>query len=90
MAVDIWCEGEVVQVANGSTDTEGPRCIKLLEAGAVRIKFKADAAFEEKEQYTWSILRACNWNAEAVLGWRYTEAELSKRSKPAEKRRRVR
>ena len=80
MAVDIWCEGEVVQVANGSTDTEGPRCTKLLEAGAVRIKFKADAAFEEQEQYTWSILRACNWNAEAVLGWRYTEAELCKRS----------
>ena len=87
MAVDIWCEGEVVQVANGSTDTEGPRCIKLLEAGAVLIKFKADAAFEEKEQYTWSILRACNWNAEAVLGWRYTAAELCKRS--AKKRPRV-
>lgn len=90
MAVDIWCEGEVVQVvqvANGSTDTEGPRCTKLLEAGAVRIKFKADADFEEQEQYTWSILRACNWNAEAVLGWRYTAAELCKRS--AKKRPRV-
>ena len=78
-SVDIWCEGEVVQVANGTTDTEGPRCKKLLEAGAVRLKFKADAAFEEEEHYAWSVLRVCNWNAEAVLGWRFTKAELSKR-----------
>ena len=78
-AIDIWCEGEVVQVANGTTDTEGPRCKKLLRAGAVRIKWKADADFEEEETYTWSILTESNWNCEAVLGWRYTEAELRKR-----------
>ena len=72
----------------GTTDTEGPRCKKLLEAGAVRLKFKADAAFEEEEHYAWIILRACNWNAEAVLGWRFTKAELSKRQErnaPAKK-----
>ena len=87
--MDIWCDGEVVQVANGTTDTEGPRCKKLLEAGAVRVKFKADADFEEQENYTWIILRACNWNAETVLGWRFTKAEPSKRKErnlPAKKR----
>ena len=39
----IWCEGEVVLVANGTTTTEKPennaRCKKLAEAGAVRIKW---------------------------------------------------
>jgi hypothetical protein len=59
-AVDIWTEGEVVQIANGTTDTESPRCRKLVEAGAVRIKWAADAAFEEEESYTWSILRDDN------------------------------
>ena len=29
-AVDIWCEGEVVQIANGTTDKETPKCKKLL------------------------------------------------------------
>ena len=31
----------------------------------------------------WIILRACNWNAKAVLGWRFTKVELSKRAKSA-------
>ena len=30
--------------------------------------------------YTWSILTVDkNWNSEAVLGWRYTAAELRER-----------
>ena len=51
-AVDIWVTGEVVQIANGTTDKESPRCKNLLEAGAVRIKWPEDTDFEEKEQYT--------------------------------------
>ena len=87
-AVDIWCECEVVQVANGKTDTgllnamqpeQPPKCKKLLDAGAVRLKWPADAAREEPESYTWCILTKANWNEESVLGWRYTAAELKKR-----------
>lgn len=93
-AVDMWCEGEVVQVANGKTDKESPSCKKLLEAGAVRMKWPADPTREEKETFTWCILTDGNWNEEAVLGWRFAAAELAKRQEavqqPAPKRRRAR
>ena len=77
-AVDIWCVGEVVSVANGTTDQESPRCKHPLAKGAVRIKWPADADFDERETYTWSLLTKENWNKEAVLGWRYTAAQLAK------------
>ena len=88
-AVDIWCECEVVQVANGTTDTgrlgvmeqeAAAKCKKLLDAGAVRLKWPADIAREELEDsFTWCILTKGNWNEEAVLGWRFTASELRKR-----------
>ena len=34
--------------------------------------------FEEPEKYQWPILTKENWNKEAVLGWRYTAAQLAK------------
>ena len=43
----IWCEGEVVLVANGTTTTENPenaKCKKLAKAGAVRVKWPAGPA----------------------------------------------
>ena len=101
-AVDIWCDCEVVQVANGSTDTgllnkmqpEQPaKCKKLLDAGAVRLKWPADLEREEQESFTWCILTKDNWNEETVLGWRLSAAELGKRAeaaKTAPKRRRMR
>ena len=55
-----------------------PRCKRILNAGAVCIKWPADEDFEEAESYTWSILTKDNWNKEAVLGWRYTKAQLAK------------
>ena len=77
-AADIWCEGEVVQVADGvvkkSSQSKEP-----LPEGAVRLKWAADAEFEEEESYTWSILHPENWNTEAVLGWRFASSELQKR-----------
>ncbi|KAL3909648.1 MAG: hypothetical protein SGPRY_009350 [Prymnesium sp.] len=30
--IDIWCEGEVVQIANGKSDKESSTCRKLLQA----------------------------------------------------------
>ena len=88
-AVDIWCECEAVQIANGKTDTgrlnvmqqEMPaKCKNLLNAGAVRLKWPADADRDEEESFTWCILTKSNWNAEAVLGWRFSAAELRKRA----------
>jgi hypothetical protein len=58
---------------------KAPKCKKLLDAGAVRLKWPADAARGEPESYTWCILTRANWNVEAVLGWRFTAAELRKR-----------
>ena len=98
----MWCTGEVVQIANGTSDTgtlnkmtaEKATCRKLLDAGAVRIKWPADLTREEPEpeSWTWVILEKPNWNTEAVMGWRFSTAELKKRSTqpaaPKAKRRR--
>jgi hypothetical protein len=98
IGVPIWCEGEIVLVANGTTTKETPdsaRCKKLAQAGAVRIRWPEDLDREvpEPEQFTWHILQEATWNQDVHLGWRYTAAELRKRaeaSEPARKRRRDR
>ena len=78
-AVDIWCVGTVVQIANDSTDAESPKVPKKFrDTSAVKIMWPADADYDEKEQYTWSLLTKENWNKEAVLGWRYTAEQLAK------------
>ena len=83
IGVPIWCEGEVVQVANGTTDKETPRCKNLLEAGALRIKWPADPAREEPESFQWHILQEANFNEDTHLGWRFSAAELAKRAAAA-------
>ena len=64
IGVKIWCEGEVVQVANGTTDKESPRCKNLLQAGALRIKWPEDKDREvpEPESFTWNIFQETDWN----------------------------
>mmetsp|Transcript_3583 Transcript_3583/g.11053 ORF Transcript_3583/g.11053 Transcript_3583/m.11053 type:complete len:311 (-) Transcript_3583:70-1002(-) len=78
-AMLIWCAGEVVQIANGTSDKESPRCQKILQAGAVRIRWPADADFEEEETFSWSVLTEGNWNRNKHMGWRFSPAELVKR-----------
>ena len=85
IAVPIWCEGDVMLVANGTTHLENPEsasCKKLAAAGAVRIKWPADPTREvpEPESFTWSILQEAMWNSDKHLGWRFTAAELRKRA----------
>ena len=85
IAVPIWCEGDVMLVANGTTHLENPEsasCKKLTAAGAVRIKWPADPTREvpEPESFTWSILQEAMWNSDKHLGWRFTAAELRKRA----------
>ena len=83
----IWCEGEVVLVANGTTTKENPesaKAKKLAEAGAVRIKWPADKERNEPESFTWHIFQKALWNEDAHLGWRFSESELRKRAEAAE------
>ena len=84
----IWCEGEVVLVANGTTTTEKPenaRCKKLAEAGAVRIKWPADVAREEPETFMWCILQDADFapRKDRHLAWRLSASELQKRAQLA-------
>ncbi|KAL1495117.1 hypothetical protein AB1Y20_016984 [Prymnesium parvum] len=76
LPVYMWCEGEVV--ADGEKDKASARCKKLLPAGALRIKWAADADFEEEESYVWSILRPCNFNKDVNMGWRFAACEIRK------------
>eukprot|EP00965_Chrysotila_dentata_P025294 840418-Pleurochrysis_carterae.AAC.1 len=52
----MWCEGEVVSVADGTSDKKSQRARTLLSAGAIRFKWPADEAREEEESFTWTIL----------------------------------
>ena len=88
IGVPIWCEGEIVLVANGTTTKEQPEkatCSKLAKAGAVRIKWPADLTREvpEPESFTWSILQEANWRKDGHLGWRFSKGELQKRAEAA-------
>ncbi|KAL1520316.1 hypothetical protein AB1Y20_021907 [Prymnesium parvum] len=76
--VYIWCEGEVVQIADGESDRQTPRCKKLLPAGAVRIKWPADVEYDEAESYVWSVLKPSAFNKDVHLGWRYAGCELKR------------
>ena len=97
IGVPIWCEGEVVLVANGTTTTENPesaRCKKLAAAGAVRIRWPADLTREvpEPETFGWCILQDADFNPrrkDRHMGWRLAASELEKRATvaPACKRR---
>ena len=72
----IWCTGKVVEVADGKTTKRSAGCKSPLEWGAVRIQWPDDAEFEERESFTWSVLKPAHFNKDAHLSWRYSAAEL--------------
>jgi hypothetical protein len=79
------CEGEVTQVADGKTMRKTKnKNSPLVEAGAVRVRWPEDKERNEPETFSWHVLQASDWNADAHLGWRFTKAELAKRSEAAE------
>jgi hypothetical protein len=87
IGVKIWCEGEVVVVANGTSTLEKPesaKCKKLAEAGAVRIRWPADLERKERESFSWHIFQDALFNQDKHLGWRFTAAELQKRAATAQ------
>ena len=69
-----------MQVANGTSDKETARCHKLLAAGAVRIRWPADADYNERESFSWHILEEDRWREQKRMGWRYSMAELKKQA----------
>lgn len=73
--VFIWCEGTVEEVSDG-TIRKSKRSKEALPAGAVRIRWPADAQYEEKETLVWSILNPADWRKEVHLGWRWAPCEL--------------
>jgi hypothetical protein len=83
-AVKIWCECEVVAIANGTTDRETARCKKLLKAGAVRVRWPADEERGEAESFSWHVLQDADWRKDAHMGWRYGPAHLEKLEAVAE------
>lgn len=96
-AVYIWCEGEVIQAADGESDKRTARCTKVLPAGALRIKWPADVEFDEDESFVWCMLNPRSFNKDVHLGWRFAASELKKMEQqamqaghapPAKKRRR--
>ena len=50
-AVFIWCEGTVVEVADGVTIKKSPRCKDVLPPGAVRIRWPKDVDFEARVRH---------------------------------------
>ena len=58
----IWCEGKVEHVADGVIKAS-PRCQKPLKAGALRVRWPADAERAEPESYTWTVLDPADWTS---------------------------
>ena len=71
----MWCECDVVLVANGTTTTQNPenaQCKKLAKAGAVRVKWPADVDRNEPESFMWLILQDDDFapDKDRHLAWR--------------------
>lgn len=75
--VFIWCEGTIEEVSDG-TIRQSKRHEDALPAGAVRIRWPADADHAEKETLVWSILNPEDWCKPVHLGWRWAPSELAR------------
>lgn len=75
----IWAEGEVVEIADGTTTKRTPQCKTVLAWGAVRIKWPKDSRYDEDESFTWTVLVEDSWRKEKHLGWRFAKPELARR-----------
>ena len=73
----IWCECQVAEVADGVTTKRTPRCSNLMPAGALRVRWPADAKREEPEKFAWIILNPADFSREVISGWRWAERELT-------------
>ena len=78
----IWAPGEVVQVADGTSDKATERCKNMLPAGAVLVKWPEDKDRMEKENLSWHVLIPNKWNKTTQYGWRYDPRDIP-RAAPA-------
>ena len=86
----IWAEGEVVEIADGTTTKRTPQCKTVLAWGAVRIKWPKDSRYDEDESFTWTVLVEDSWRKEKHLGWRFAKPELARRGAAARAAKRAR
>eukprot|EP00965_Chrysotila_dentata_P232004 6198706-Pleurochrysis_carterae.AAC.2 len=57
MQAYLRCEGEVVSVADGTSDKRSERARTLLPAGALKLKWPEDVERDENKSFTWTILQ---------------------------------
>eukprot|EP00965_Chrysotila_dentata_P152655 5045258-Pleurochrysis_carterae.AAC.2 len=74
----MWCEGEVVSVADGKSDKRSKRARTLLPAGAIQFKWPADKERNEPELYTWTILHPQMWNKDVQNAWCWAPSGLAR------------
>lgn len=67
------------EVSDG-TIRKSKRSSATHPAGAVRIRWPADADYDERETLVWSILNPADWCKDVHLGWRWAASELEKLS----------
>eukprot|EP00965_Chrysotila_dentata_P066503 2201731-Pleurochrysis_carterae.AAC.1 len=67
----MWCEGEIVRVADGISDKRSERARNLLPAGALQIKWPEDTEREEPESFAWMSLHPNKWNRDVQYAWRW-------------------
>ena len=72
----IWSPGEVVRVADGTSDMASERCRKMLPAGMVLLKWPEDADRKEKETQSWKVLLPNKFNKQVHYGWRYDPRDV--------------
>ena len=72
----IWSPGEVLRVADGTSDKASERCRKMLPAGMVLLKWAEDADRKEKETQSWKVLLPQKFNKQVQYAWRYDPRDV--------------
>ena len=67
----IWCWCDVIKVADGISDRASKQSNgKVLDAGALYVRWPEDKEYKEKESYMWLTLLKNKWNKNVNYGWR--------------------
>ena len=72
----IWSPGQVIKVADGTSDKASARCKSILPAGMVLLKWAEDPDRNEKETQSWKVLLPQKFNKQVLYGWRYDPRDV--------------
>ena len=72
----IWSPGEVIKVADGTSDKASEKCRSILPAGMVLLKWPEDTDRKEKETQSWKVLLPQKFNKQVLYGWRYDPRDV--------------